>query len=53
MLNDVRLYDHCLSKREINDIANGLLLHYKLDTPVINTKTVNDVSSYYNNGQLT
>lgn len=52
ILNDVRLYDDCLSKREINDIANGLLLHYKLDAPVINTKTINDVSPYYNNGQL-
>lgn len=30
-LNDVRIYDHCLSQKEVEEIAKGLVLHYKLD----------------------
>lgn len=30
-LNDVRFYDHCLSPKEVHEIAKGLVLHYKLD----------------------
>lgn len=30
-LNDVRIYDHCLSQKEIEEISKGLILHYKLD----------------------
>ena len=29
--NDFRLYNHCLSKKEVKEIAKGLILHYKLD----------------------
>jgi hypothetical protein len=29
-LNDVRLYDHCLSNKEIEEIARGLVAHYPL-----------------------
>ena len=31
-LNDVRIYDHCLSDKEVEEISKGLLLHYKLDS---------------------
>ena len=31
LMNDFRLYDHCLSKLEVKEIAQGLVLHYKLD----------------------
>ena len=31
LLNDVRIYDHALSAKEIEEIAKGLVLHYKLD----------------------
>lgn len=30
LLNDFRLYDHCLSPKEVAEIAKGLCLHYKL-----------------------
>ena len=29
-LNDVRLYDHCLSGKEMSEIAKGLVAHYPL-----------------------
>ena len=37
-LNDVRIYDHCLSVAEIHEVAQGLVLHYKLsETDIENT----------------
>ena len=39
LLNDIRVYDHCLSPKEIEEIAKGLVLHYKLDDPNIGTRT--------------
>lgn len=30
-IQDIRLYDHCLSAKEVAEIAKGLILHYKLD----------------------
>ena len=30
-LNDIRLYDHCLSPMEIKELAKGLVLHYPLN----------------------
>lgn len=32
-MNDFRIYDHCLSAREIKEISKGLFLHYPLNNP--------------------
>lgn len=38
-LNDVRIYNHALSAKEVEEISKGLILHYKLDDQYIESTT--------------
>lgn len=40
LINDVRIYNHALSDKEIEEIAKGLILHYKLDDSYAETTTM-------------
>lgn len=47
-LNDLRIYDHALSTAEVHEIAQGLVLHYKLD--VLNNNMLNRTPKLYSSG---
>lgn len=49
-LNDVRIYNHCLSPREVKEISKGLILHYPLNInrPLTNLNK-NSTYTVYNN----
>lgn len=55
-LNDVRIYDHCLSPIEVKELAKGLVLHYPLNQSTSILTNLNDTieydcSGYCNNGK--
>lgn len=39
-LNDFRIYDHCLSPKEVHEIAKGLVLHYPMNDSSINNNLI-------------
>lgn len=49
ILNDIRLYDHVLSAAEVHEIAQGLILHYRLNDI---TNGIIDSSGYGHNGEI-
>ena len=49
-VNDVRVYDHYLSPKEVKEIAKGLVLHYPLnDAYVEGTVNLGNTSASYSN----
>ena len=45
-LNDFRIYDECLSQKQIKEISKGLVCHYKMDTPYRTNYNIS--KGYYN-----
>ena len=45
-LNDFRLYNHALSEKEVQEIAKGLVVHYKLDNNGLGGENLFIGSSY-------
>lgn len=50
-LNDFRMYNHCLSPKEVEEIAKGLILHYPLNQ-LYDNNIIYDTSGYCNNGTI-
>jgi hypothetical protein len=50
-MNDFRIYDHCLSPKEVKEISQGLVLHYKMDN--INAEGTNLITGLTAGGQTT
>lgn len=51
-LNDVRIYNHSLSLKEIKNLAKGLILHYKLNGDFNDTNKEFDCSGYQYDGNI-
>lgn len=49
-MNDIRIYDHALSPKEVKELNKGLVLHYKLDN-ILHNK-IYDSSGLGNNGTI-
>lgn len=45
LIQDFRIYDNCLSPREVKQLARGLSLHYKLDSIIKNPNLITSMSS--------
>ena len=45
-LNDIRIYDHALSPKEVKELSKGLVAHYKLDDIGINSNLISSRRSY-------
>lgn len=51
-LNDVRVFSHACSAKEVKEMAKGIVLHYKFDDDPILRSTIYDCSGYRNNGTV-
>ncbi len=52
IIQDVRVYNHCLSPREVKLLAQGLVAHYKLDgNEIENPNLVNNSTGDHHSGE--
>lgn len=51
-MNDVRVYDHILSKKEIRDIYKTCVLHYNFSAPMLIDRMIDDISMYDYRGRV-
>ena len=49
-VNDVRIYNHCLSDAEIKEVSKGLVLHYTMDSMYGNSNLLLGSHRFYNAG---
>lgn len=47
LMNDFRIYDHCLSQKEVEELSKGLVLHYKFDNDSMGNLNIL-TGTYYN-----
>ena len=53
LFNDFRIYDECLNKKQIKELAKGLVAHYKLSRPMPNiVKGTYDMSGISGSGSI-
>lgn len=52
-INDVRIYDHALSAREVQEISKGLVAHYPLNDPDLSSNKLYDCSGNGYHGTCT
>ena len=49
-INDVRIYDHCLSQKEVEELSKCLVVHYHLDN--VYNNIIYDSSGYQNDATV-
>lgn len=47
-INDVRIYDHCLSAKEVKEISKALVLYYPMNNPYISISNIAKNPKYEN-----
>ena len=54
-INDIRIYDHCLSPKEVKELSKGLVAHYPLNDQefAFNDSVIHDCSGYGHDGTVT
>lgn len=51
-IDDVRIYDHALSDKEVKELAKAKVLHYKFDEQDLTTNIIKDCSGFGNDGTV-